>query len=104
MKLVIDIPESVIEHLKDGSFGARIKDRVTLVDAVMNGTPFPNNATNGDVIQTVFSNALYQEGILTVDGQEYVCMHNGIDSVCDFDKSWWESPYKAGDTDGNSNN
>lgn len=41
MKLVIDISESIIEHLKDGSFGARIEDRATLVNAVMNGIPLP---------------------------------------------------------------
>jgi hypothetical protein len=41
MQIVIDIPESVIEHIKDGSFGARIEDRATLIDAVMNGTPLP---------------------------------------------------------------
>lgn len=41
MKIVIDISESIIEHLKDGSFGARIEDRAALVDAVMNGTPLP---------------------------------------------------------------
>ena len=41
MEIVIKIPESIIEHLKDGSFGARKEDRVTLIDAVMNGTPLP---------------------------------------------------------------
>jgi len=39
MKLTIDIPESIIEHIKDGSFGARPDDRYALVTAVMNGTP-----------------------------------------------------------------
>ena len=41
MKIVVDIPKSVIEHLKDGSFGARIDDRATLIDAVMSGTLLP---------------------------------------------------------------
>lgn len=41
IELVIKTPESIIEHLKDGSFGARKEDRATLVDAVMNGTPLP---------------------------------------------------------------
>ena len=38
MKLMIDIHESIIEHIKDGSFGARPDDRYTLVTAVMNST------------------------------------------------------------------
>ena len=41
MKIVIDISKSIIEHLKDGSFGARIEDKAALVDAVMNGAPLP---------------------------------------------------------------
>ena len=48
MKIVIDIPEYIIEHLKDGSFGARPDDRYTLVTAVMNGTPLPR--THGRLI------------------------------------------------------
>lgn len=64
-----------------------LKDALKLIKAT---------ATNGDIIKAVFSNALYQDGILTVDGQKYVCMNNGIESICDFDKSWWDSPYKGG--------
>ena len=41
MKVIIDIPESIIEHIKDGSFGARPYDRYTLVVAVLNGTSLP---------------------------------------------------------------
>lgn len=48
MKIVIDISKSIIEHLKDGSFGARIEDKAALVDAVMNGTPLPKG--HGDLV------------------------------------------------------
>ena len=41
MRLIIDIPESIIEHIKDGSFGARPDDRYMLVTAVLNGTSLP---------------------------------------------------------------
>lgn len=41
MKLTIDIPESIIEHIKDGSFGARLDDRYTFITAVMDNTPSP---------------------------------------------------------------
>ena len=97
MKIVIDIQESVIEHLKDGSFGARTKDRATLIDAVMNGTPLSDNATNGDVIKAIFPDA------------ENIRMDNGLplNFVLEFElhrnyKDWWNAPYKVGDTDGNS--
>lgn len=60
MKLVIDIQESVIEHIKDGSFGARIKDKATLVDAVMNGTPIPKGC--GRLIDAkALEDAMYHE-------------------------------------------
>ena len=37
MQILIDIPESIIEHIKDGSFGVRIDDRYALVSAVIEG-------------------------------------------------------------------
>lgn len=41
MKLVIDIPESIIEHIKDGSFGARPDDKYLLAYAAMEGIRLP---------------------------------------------------------------
>ena len=95
MQIVIDIQESVIEHLKDGSFGARIEDRAALIDAVMNGTLLPDNATNGDVIR-----ALFPDGSQVKGAGIYVMNDNKSNISYDFD--WWNAPYKVGDTDGNS--
>lgn len=39
MKRVIEIDESIIEHIKDGSFGARPIDRFKLINAFLNSTP-----------------------------------------------------------------
>ena len=41
MKVVIDIPESIIEHIKDGSFGARPNDKYLLAYAAMEGIRLP---------------------------------------------------------------
>jgi len=46
MKIVIDIPESIKEHIIDGSFGVRSDDEYTLATAVMNGTPLPKETNN----------------------------------------------------------
>ncbi len=92
-KIVIDMPESIIEHLKDGSFGARIKDRVTLIDVVMNGIPLSDNATNGDIIQTIYPHYTFEiesfEGFVrcSYDGW-YIRL-----PIC-----WWDAPYKEGET------
>ena len=58
MQIVIDISEHVIEHLKDGSFGARIDDRAELIDAVMNGTPITKKY---DISQLMYE--IYMEGV-----------------------------------------
>lgn len=57
----------------------------------------PDNATNGDVIKAVFPNA---ENIRTDNGLP-------LNFILEFElhrnyKDWWNAPYKAGDTDGNS--
>lgn len=48
MKVIIDIPESIIEHIKDGSFGARPDDKYLLAYAAVEGTPLPKG--HGDLI------------------------------------------------------
>lgn len=58
--------------------------------------PIPDNATNGDVIKALFINSLYEEDAETSDNEDYICMHNGLNSVCDFDIKWWNAPYQKG--------
>ena len=41
MQIVINIPESIIEHIKDGSFGARPDDKYLLAYAAMEGIRLP---------------------------------------------------------------
>lgn len=99
MKVAIDISEKDYECLKKTG-------QVTygLVDSVLRGTPLPEkwrlivddelekmivvrkNATNGDVIKTMFPN---------LSGYEYSLMR--------FDEDWWNAQYKAGEADAGSN-
>lgn len=77
MKLIIDIPEDIYTSIKNGM---RYKDDVKYVmDKIEQCTPIPDNATNGDIIKTLFP----QEG----------------DFETDFDTDWWNAPYKRGDTE-----
>ena len=80
IELVIKIPESVIEHLKDGSFGARIEDRSALVDAVMNGTPLPKG--HGRIIdEGQITQVSYHEYISKVSGWQILhCFIDGTDA------------------------
>ena len=52
MQIVIDIPEQVYKH---GTLGLYFDCySMRLHDTILNGTPIPDNATNGDVINKMF--------------------------------------------------
>jgi hypothetical protein len=63
MRIVIDIPKSVIEHLKDGSFGARIEDRAALIDAVMSGIPLPKWIPVTEKLPEINDDVLVTDGV-----------------------------------------
>lgn len=63
----------------------------------------PDRATNGDVIKALFPNVETNEFAITIHATTKVeC--NGVKGGISYDfwKEWWNAPYKAGDTDGNS--
>ena len=65
MKLIIDIPEEEYELIvNDEACGLHYLTR-----AVYNGTPIPDNATNGDVMEIMFSKVNFYVG------------------------DWWDKPY-----------
>ena len=57
--------------------------------AIANGTPIPDNATNGDVIKALFHNIKYEEGYVYVKSNTY---KNVIMTVRE---DWWNALYKA---------
>lgn len=61
-------------------------------NAIKNGVPLSNNATNGDVIK-----ALFPDGSQVKGASIYVMNDNKSNISYDFD--WWNAPYKVGDTD-----
>ena len=78
MKLIIDISE---EDYKRGTLGLYFNCySAKLHDIILNGTPIPDNATNGDIVKTLFTNTL--------------------DNFCErttFNwNSWWNAPYQKG--------
>lgn len=88
MKVIIDIDEEIYESSKreceeTDSF---IIDTFTL--AIGNGTPIPDDATNGDVIMAMFPNVSVYE-------------HNGgatysVNNEYNFNATWWDAPYQKG--------
>jgi len=87
IELVIKIPEEVKNRLCFGVTYA--KDIQTVCEALHNGTPIPDNATNGDVIMAMFPNVNVYE-------------HNGgatysVNNEYNFNATWWNSQYQKGD-------
>ena len=88
MQILIDIDEEDYNIVKK-----QVADGITnpLKICIANGTPIPDNATNGDVIKAMFSKAGIEIRNITV----YVIfdMHSNVIS---FDLDWWNAPYQRG--------
>ena len=77
MKLIIDIPDKDYEKLKDGHIP------FSILDVMQNGTPIPDNATNGNSVIKIFC-----KGIVRISSRKNVSV--------EFNKNWWNSPYQKG--------
>ena len=85
MKLIIDIPEDIYNHIiVDSEYFTP-----SLVNAFKNGTPIPDNATNGDVIKAMFPDAE-----IHIDGNYVFIHHMGFWIKCII--RWWNAPYQKG--------
>ena len=76
MKLIIDIPKELKSAVYRCGLFLNPTEKTSLIDAINNGTPIPDNATNGEVIKALFPNE--------------------HDFETDFDETWWNAPYKKG--------
>ena len=93
MKLIIDIPEEIIKLCKE--------DKVSTIklsaEYFRNGTPIPDNATNGDVVKAIFG---YKRISHFYDYPPLVDVY-GLDNNDDNDfvtfyADWWNAPYQKG--------
>jgi len=87
MKLIMDIDKNDYEYMKNGY----VPHSFNMFYTIKNGTPIPDNATNGDVIKTMF-------GVKEVDMENTYCVHfpEEEDYSHYFFKDWWNSPYQKG--------
>ena len=91
MKLIIEIPEDrydEIHSLKFVMYGLQSEENrklfYQLINAVQDGTPIPDNVTNGEVLKTLFKpNRITRTD--DVVREEY-----------EFDEIWWNEPYQKG--------
>jgi hypothetical protein len=81
MKLIIDIDEQWRDDMVWENF-----DKVDeLCQAIIDGDIIPDNATNGQVIQTLFKPNRVERTDDDVIVENY-----------DFNEEWWNSPYQKG--------
>ena len=92
MKLIIDIDESLLDGIKSDNFDfARQVVRSfqgTIASSIANGTPIPDNATNGDVIINIFD----VKEIHTMTTTVFTVLQDGTE--LEFKRSWWNAPYQ----------
>jgi hypothetical protein len=92
MMLVINIPKEVYAdimiHNREIMHRESGKSAYYFEGLVQQGIPIPDDATNGDVIKTMFPNVNVYE-------------HNGgatysVNNEYNFNTTWWNSPYQKG--------
>lgn len=82
MKLLIEIPKEIYKASK--IIDIQYEDVVQIpFEVIANGTPIPDNATNGDIMQMMFPNADIE-------------IHITGSYVMTFDLDWWNAPYQKG--------
>lgn len=74
MNVLIKVDEKVYKSIKDiyNNDKSAIGTHAYMLKAIANGTPIPDNATNGEVIDLIFP---YEKTI---------------------DAAWWNAPYQKG--------
>lgn len=87
MKLIIDIADFVYDSVTFGE--TAYKEHIC--NAIRNGIPIPDNATNGDVIKIVTSEFYWE--IVDEYGNHYMTDVDGNR----FDMDWWNASYKRGE-------
>lgn len=83
IELVIQIPDSIYETIKEEEVGN------VVYKVIKNGTPLPENPTNGDMIKAIFPNVRLD------DGGEWRHIFWGVQAKASFSQDWWNAPYKA---------
>lgn len=93
MQIVIEISEDDYKEVKEDTYsGTPFENRV--FSAITNGTPIPDNATNGDVIKAMFD--VIEEHFYDEDRMVDVYGLDRTDDPSTFYADWWNAPYQKG--------
>ena len=84
MQIMIEIPKDRYKEIVSGLFDADAYFKTNLTLAFRNGTPIPDNATNGDVMKAIFK----PNRITRTDDTVHIDY--------DITPDWWDAPYQKG--------
>lgn len=96
MKLIIDIPDDIYKFVCQLSCEDSYHYDDVVLTSVKNGTPIPDNATNGDVIMAMFGDDKVSAfmGYVRIMARVGNWFNEGV--VAEFDDEWWNAPYQKG--------
>ena len=94
MKLIIDIDEQHFELLRMAVMNG-MGDNAQKI--IAQGTPIPDNATNGEIVQMIFPYYSYERNDYVQSTEDYIvdsmeCMEHDLYFAYD----WWNAPYQKG--------
>ena len=98
MKRIIDINEKIKEYIEQyipiggGDHVFCYPDQI--VEMIANGTPIPDNATNGDVIKAMFPNIQISDSEVMKNVYTGIPYGELIGANIDCMRDWWNAPYQ----------
>lgn len=99
MKIIANIPDEMVQELKDGCFGAK-HTLYDLAGAICDGVVLPDNATNGDMIKAMFPLIEVKREISSTSDNIVMRDDSFFGVINRFHTDWWNAPYKGGQEDG----
>ena len=85
MKVLIDIPEEAYNRLLTEQ---HLPNRLDIEWCIIHGTPLPDNATNGDIMQMIFPNGV------TAKFATFMRFVVGEDEYINCNYDWWNALYE----------
>ena len=93
IELIIKVPENNYNQIKStNDFYLTAEERL-----IKYGTPIPDNATNGEIVQMMFPYYSYERNDYVQSTEDYIvdsmeCMEHDLYFAYD----WWNAPYQKG--------
>ena len=96
MKLIIDIDKELKSAIYNCGLFLNPAEKMSLINAINNGTPIHDNATNGDVIEAMFGDDKVSEFMChtRIIAKVGNWLNEGV--VAEFDNVWLNAPYQKG--------